>query len=167
MPISNYTYGTDNMSEHNYYVYLRESGGSSSKLDLTGKKWSEAATLINSAGFTKIGGCDEKPSIKITPQTKKIAGGKEVTISETINFVAKDLEVSSDNYHAIRKSVKSGDMDVMFMCEESKRVTIVYDIPISASLNVDGIDNVELKGSLKTTDSDKNLTFVTNWLPES
>jgi len=57
----------------------------------------------------------------------------------------------------------------MFMCDKTKRVTILNNIPITANLTVQGedFDSVELKGSLQTIDADNNITFVTNWTPES
>jgi len=167
MPITDYTYGTKNIREHNYFVYLKETGD---KLDFAGKKWSEADTSINSSGFTKIGGCDAKPSIKVASGTKKkIAGGEEILGSEKVDFQCKDLEVTSENYHAIRKTAKAGNVDVMFKCDKTKRVTILHDVPITANLTVQGedFDTVEIAASLQTVDADNNITFVTSWTPES
>jgi len=154
--MKNYKSDKSSIKEYSYYVFLREAVAAP---DLNTLPWSSYLNIIKS--FTKIGGCDTKPSIKVSSEAPKLlSGGRYQNTSEKVSFKCGDLEVTEDNYAALRKMTKD-PVDIILENKNNRRVTIIKSFRATANLTVQGedFDIVEITGEQSAEDADDIMQF--------
>jgi len=145
----------NNIKEYSYHVYIRRAE------KLSGiDNWSDYIKIRDT--FTKVGGCEEKPFIKISFEGKKlISGGRVKSTKEKISFSLKDLQVNSSNYIFLRM-LANNPTDIIFENGDLKRVIMLKYFRIRAELHIIGndFDNALLSGELEKGYTDNHISFI-------
>jgi len=156
---------------HNYII--KDNAGVSKTLDAEGEwvmlisdgtgydfyAWGNSDGL-QTTEYTKIGACEEKPSIKTSAgQSVKINNGDDINISENLEVAFSSLEITEANHEFI----KSLDMvDIIFYDPRNiDNSVIINNIQSESFLEITGNDlnkNV-ISIKLETGDVDDHLTL--------
>jgi hypothetical protein len=129
----------------------------------SGTKWQMYYQQINysttqSTYYTKIGACEEKPTIKASQgQSINTSEGDELTVSENLELSLNDLNIDEDNYTFLRSL---DYVDICFYYKSNPNGTIfVKNILANSFAEITGNDlnKIVLNAKLESDDVDENL----------
>jgi len=168
-----YTVGKTNAKKHCYAVYLRVHGVGSlgawtdgfaaitaddfkvnDGTDGNNADWADASPTYATGEFGKIGAVEEKPYIKGSEGEEiNLASCDSHTISEMLEGMFNNIEVTEANYEALRGLATNGEVDVLFYDDSSaatKAVSIgVRKVNLKVFPNITGNDLNRIEMSFK------------------